>query len=483
MEVRKEAWRVASTLDQMCGLRARKQDIVDNEVVLDRQRKFERLTKKLTKQFGQGIMQSSNGGTAMAAVRPAPEDTQVTLAAVAESATTQSTTSSTIRVVETEDQSNIECQKVLARRSDWHGTIADTDTCGAIVLTTDPEECDGWTQQVVDRNKKCCGAKSEHLGHLFKSQMVSERQVKELANIEKLEVAEITLQEARTQATEIVYAGWLDDAAKGTLEEPAADRSSEDAIITASRIMLSMAATKVEKEQHHSTSDGWRSMPTWNEHETDKCWKEVKSVLMGELVIGVPMTFVSENHGCVVVHGGINFPSSGSDAESNETRCVRMVHSDTRIMPRIKLTRFSGMMGKRNSCRGMRWSLQGSEWNLNSGHVGDMTRLWRLKLESKETLTPVTKATGRRREIGGALMQHDVRASREAAGTSSPAVKSSIQGNLAVQTPSILENTACMSEHTSRSRRSDQGNCVKHCGRTSVLRCEAIADMQVARCL
>ena len=141
-------------------LRARTQDIVDNEVVQrDSQREFERLTKKLTKQFEQGIMQSSNGGTAMAAGRPAPKDSQMLMAAVAESATTQSTTSSSIRVVETEDQSNIECQKVLASRSDWHGTIADMDTCGAIVLTTDPEDRDGWTQQVVDRNKRCCGAK------------------------------------------------------------------------------------------------------------------------------------------------------------------------------------------------------------------------------------------------------------------------------------------------------------------------------------
>ena len=38
----------------------------------------------------------------------------MTLAAVAESATTQSTTSSRIRVVETEDQFNTECHKVLA---------------------------------------------------------------------------------------------------------------------------------------------------------------------------------------------------------------------------------------------------------------------------------------------------------------------------------------------------------------------------------
>ena len=272
-------------------------------------------------------------------------------------------------MVDTEDQSNIECQKVLASRSDWHGTIADMDTCGAIVLMTDPEDCDGWTQQVVDRNKECFGAKSGHLGHLFESQKVSERRIKELANIEKLEVAKITLQETRARATEIVYAGWVDDAVKGTREDLAADRSSEDATqvnapdheegvqattpIKTSRIILSMEATKcIEKEQHHSTSDGGRSMTTWNEHEKDKCWEEVKSILMGEQVIGVPMTFVSEKHGCVVVHRGINFPSSGSDAESNGTGCVRMAQSDTKIMPQIKSMWFDGeMTGKRNSCR------------------------------------------------------------------------------------------------------------------------------------
>ena len=303
------------------------------------------------------------------------------------------------------------------------------DTCGAIVLTTDPEDCDGWTQQVVDRDKKCCGAKSERLGHLFESQMVSERQTKELANIEKMEEAEIMLLEARAQATEIVYAGWLDDAAKGTPEDPAADRSSEDATITASRIMLSMAATKViEKEQHHSTSDGWRSMTTWNKHETNKCWEEVKNILMGELVIGVPTTYVSENHGYLHGNRGTNFPSSGSDAESNQTRCVRIAHSDTKIMPRIRPTWYGGeMTGKRNSCRGMSWSLLGFEWESNSRHVEHMARLWRLKLGSKETPTLVTKATGRGRDIDETLMQRDVRASREAAGTSSPAMKSLIQ--------------------------------------------------------
>ena len=138
-------------------MKARTQDIVDNEVVHTKKRKFGCLTKKPTEEFEQGIMQSSNGGTAMAVGRPAPEDSQMTLAAVAESAPTQSTTNSRIRVVETDDQFNIECHKVLASRSDRHGTIEDMDTCGAIVLTLDPEDRDGWTQQVVNRNKKCCG--------------------------------------------------------------------------------------------------------------------------------------------------------------------------------------------------------------------------------------------------------------------------------------------------------------------------------------
>ena len=157
-----------------------------------------------------------------------------------------------------------------------------------------------------------------------------------------------------------------------------------------------MAATIVNvKEQHHSTSDGWRSMTTWSEHETDKCWEEVKSILMGELDIGVPTTFVSEKHGCVIVHRGTKFPSSGSDAESNETGCVRVTHFDKEIMPRIKPTWYDGEIRRKcNSCREMRWSLQGSEWKSNSKHVECMARLWRLKLESKETPTPITKADG-----------------------------------------------------------------------------------------
>ena len=135
-----------------------------------------------------------------------------------------------------------------------------------------------------------------YLGHLFELQKVSERRIKELANIEKLEVAEITLQEARAQATEIVYDRWLDGVGRRTLEDHAADRSSEDATqvnapdhedevqattpITASKIMRSVAATKVIlKERHCATSVDWRNMTTWNEeHETDKCWRDVKNI-------------------------------------------------------------------------------------------------------------------------------------------------------------------------------------------------------------
>ena len=197
-----------------------------------------------------------------------------------ESPTTQSTTSSTIRVVTIGNQSNTECQNVLASRSDRHGAIADMGTCRAIDMTTDPEGCDGWTQQVVNMNKKCCGAKSGHLGHSFESQKVSESRIKEFANTEKLEVTVITLQEAKAQSSEIVYGSCLDYLARGTPEDFAAVSSSEDATqvnapdheegvqattpVKTSRIILSMAATKVNvKEQHYRWSVGWGNITAW----------------------------------------------------------------------------------------------------------------------------------------------------------------------------------------------------------------------------
>ena len=105
------------------------------------------------------------------------------VAAVAESSTTQPTTRSTIRETETDDQSNAKLQRVLASRPDRHGADVNADTWRTIVLAADPEDRDEWTRQVVAWNKKCFGSKSEHLGHLFESQKVSEHRIKELANV------------------------------------------------------------------------------------------------------------------------------------------------------------------------------------------------------------------------------------------------------------------------------------------------------------
>ena len=72
--------------------------------------------------------------------------------------------------------------------------------------------------------------------------------------------------------------------------------------IKASRIILSPAATKPNvKDQHYSSGVGWRRMKAWyGERETNKRWgHEVKNILMGESVVAVPTTIVSENHGYV----------------------------------------------------------------------------------------------------------------------------------------------------------------------------------------
>ena len=133
-----------------------------------------------------------------------------------------------------------------------------------IVLAAMPDDREQWTQQVVDWDKKYYGAKS---GTLLDTQKVYEGRLKELVNIEKLEVAEpIQLQEARAQNLEIVYGKWLDDA-KGTPEDPDAVRSRlvatqvntharEDVTqatppIKASRIIVSLAATKTNVKGQH----------------------------------------------------------------------------------------------------------------------------------------------------------------------------------------------------------------------------------------
>ena len=81
-----------------------------------------------------------------------------------------------------------------------------------VVLAAMPDDHEQWTQRVIDWDKKYYGAKS---GTLLDTQKVYEGRLRELANIEKLEVESIPLRQARAQSLEIVCGKWLDDA-KGT---------------------------------------------------------------------------------------------------------------------------------------------------------------------------------------------------------------------------------------------------------------------------
>ena len=92
-----------------------------------------------------------------------------------------------------------------------------------------------WTQRVIDWDKKYYGAKS---GNLLDTQKVYEGRLRELANIEKLEVAEpIQLQEVRDQNLEIVYGKWLDDVQVNTYAPE--DVTQATPPIKASRIIVS----------------------------------------------------------------------------------------------------------------------------------------------------------------------------------------------------------------------------------------------------
>ena len=80
--------------------------------------------------------------------------------------------------------------------------------------------------------------------------------------------------------------------------------------IKASRIILSPAATKPNaKDQHWSSSVGWRSVKAWyGKRETNKCWgNEIKNILTDVSVVDDPRTFVSENHGYVTIRHGTDF--------------------------------------------------------------------------------------------------------------------------------------------------------------------------------
>ena len=128
----------------------------------------------------------------------------------------------------------------------------------------------------------------------------------------------------------------------------------------------------------------------------------------------VPVNFVSDKHGYVTVRHGTDFLSSGSAAAPGAVERVRTGHFNTKIMPHIRPTVSGGeMIEGHHLCRRRRWRPQESEWKSNSKHVDDMTELCRLKLDSKRTPTPDTKATGK----GPRDIDDELQASREVAGT------------------------------------------------------------------
>ena len=85
-------------------LRTRSQDTVNNEIVQTGRASSIVSPGKTPSSLSSGTVQSSSSGTALAAGRPAPEDSNVAVDTVAESSKTQPTTRSTIRETETGDQ-------------------------------------------------------------------------------------------------------------------------------------------------------------------------------------------------------------------------------------------------------------------------------------------------------------------------------------------------------------------------------------------
>ena len=342
--------------------RARFQEIADNEAAQAAAASASEPSVETPGQAAGGPAPSPNSGPAAAAGGPAPEDVNM---GASESSAAQPT-SSVVRTLENEDDASAKRQRLIAGMPILHETDVEINV-GAhkmVVLAAMPDDQGQWTQRVIDWDKKYYGAKS---GTLLETQKVCEGRLRELANIEKLEVAEpIQLQEARAQSLEIVYGKWLDDA-RGTPEDPDAVRSRlvatqvnthvrEDVTqatppIKASRLIVSQAATKTNAKGQHdcvtpdTTSEwrystrsegkrasrdhfsegsgtpgvGWRCVKAWyGTREASMCWgNEVTDTLVKEgckAVVVVPMMFVTENHGYATVCHGDDFVSCGPAA-------------------------------------------------------------------------------------------------------------------------------------------------------------------------
>ena len=134
MTASKVAWRVcrhAGVNSQ--DLPTRLQDTVDNEVAQTGRASSIVSLGQTPPRLSSDPVQGSTSGTALAAGRPAPEDSNVAVVPVAESSTTQPTTRSTIRETETGDESRDKRQMVLASRPDRTRVDVNACTCRTIV--------------------------------------------------------------------------------------------------------------------------------------------------------------------------------------------------------------------------------------------------------------------------------------------------------------------------------------------------------------
>ena len=173
--------------------RARFLDIVDNEAAQTAAASASEPTVEMQEHAAGGSAPSSSGGLVLAAGRPAPEDANME---VAESSAAQPT-SSVVRTLESEDDTSAKRQRLMAGMPILHDVEVNVDAHKLVVLAAIPDDQGQWTQRVIDWDKKYDGTKNRNL---LDTQKVCEGRLRlrELANIEKLEVAEpIQLQEAR----------------------------------------------------------------------------------------------------------------------------------------------------------------------------------------------------------------------------------------------------------------------------------------------
>ena len=183
--------------------RARFQEIVDKEAAQTAAASASEPTEETPGQAAGGSTPSSSSGPALAAGRPAPED--VNMGAADSSAARP--TSSAVRTLETEDDASAKRQRLMAGMPSTSDVDVNVDAHKMVVLAAMPDGQGQCAQRVIDWDKKYYGAKS---GNLLDTQKVYEGRLRELAKIEKLEVAEsIQLQEARAQNLEIVYGKWM----------------------------------------------------------------------------------------------------------------------------------------------------------------------------------------------------------------------------------------------------------------------------------